>query len=152
MMKEIRTDLYTRGLGQQFETFIRVNFPMIIEPEAQTAAQPPQAKTGVQQQAVAPKLPPRIAPAAAINKHGVFKNYRAGLLTFPHKKIFTNSNKQHLQAIVDSFIRGKVSTDYVIVEDYAYVEYFNPVYTAQAEQIPKESRDIYQYKAKNGLR
>lgn len=150
MMKEIRTDLYNRGLGNQFETFIRVNFPTIIETEEVVVAQNHDSQTA--KPIVNPPAAPKIALAAAINKHGVFKNYRAGLLTFPHRRIFVNPNKNHLEAIVKSFLKDKIGSDYLIIEDHAYVEYFNPVYSDQAEKIKKESRDIYQFRLKNANR
>lgn len=147
VMKEIRAELYERNLGTEFEAFIHKNFPMVIDRESSIVSQ---QVTATPAAAAKPLPQQRTMVAASTNKHNVFKNYRAGLLTFPHKKIFVNQNKQQLEAIVQSFLRDKIGTDYIIVEDYAYIEYFNQVYSNEVEKVPKESRDIYQYRLKNG--
>lgn len=138
-MKDIRTELYKRDLGNKFEEFIRMNYPSIIEMPAST--RPAQAAP-IQKQ-------PQPVATVAINKHNVFKNYRPGMLTFPHKKIFINPNKAHLEAIVQSFIKDKLGVDYIIVEDHAYIEYFNPAHAEFVNKVRSESRDVYQYRAKN---
>lgn len=146
-MKEIRTELYSRQLGAAFESFIKTNYPMIIEQEIKPVIQK-EEPTVVKQ----PPKPVRTAAPTIVNKHNVFKNYRAGLLTFPHKKILINPNKQHLEAIIQSFIKDKVGVDYIIVDDHAYIEYFNKVYANEVDKITKESRDIYQYRLKNNVK
>lgn len=142
-MKDIRTELYKRNLGNKFEEFIRMNYPSIIE---LSPTQSPKPAQSTQQQ---PQQQRPIA-AATVNKHNVFKNYKPGMLTFPHKKIFINPNKAHLEAIVQAFIKDKLGVDYIIIEDHAYVEYFNPAHAEFVNKVRTESRDIYQYRAKHG--
>lgn len=134
-MIEIRRNLYDRKLEKQFEGFISKRYPYLIirdkiKPSMFKSDMPSTATTG---------------HIDGMNKHGVFKHYRPDLLTFPHKYIM-NGDPNTLQARVKNFIVDKLGVDYVIVDDYAYIEYFPRRYADIISQIRPEDREIYAYR------
>lgn len=158
-MKHIYNQLYVRGKGQEFETFIRKRFTYLIAGEGPAKKAKPNQVQGNPEFRPANarrfRQPTRVhvpTNAANMNKHGVFKSYRPHVLTFPKKMIFVNQDPRQLQAIVQNFIKsnGYVGTDYIIVEDRAYVEYFEAAHIEESKQVPKESREIYQYRQQHG--
>lgn len=51
---------------------------------------------------------------------GIFENYNPSILTYPRRLIIVGGD---LQRKVDAFIADKVKSDYVIVDDKAFIEY-----------------------------
>jgi hypothetical protein len=152
-MKQIYANLYERGKGDALEGLIKQRFAYLIVGGSGGVALPSKV-----QEKVAPKTP-KIAPpvkvwaptnASNLNKHGVFEAYRPNILTFPKKMIFVNPSRTQLEAIVKHFLRDKISFDFIIVDDRAYVEYFESSQQTEAGRIPRESRDIYKYRLKHG--
>jgi hypothetical protein len=137
-MIDIYKVLYARNLGDQFEDFIRRKFPYIIEGEEKPQRAPRPA----------PKEK-KIIPPQRLNKHGVFKSYNPRMLTFPQKLILTSDNAENLATQVKEFLRDKVASDYIIIEDTAYIEYLPSKYKDIADQIPLEAREIELFRRKN---
>lgn len=152
-MKQIYSLLYSKGKGEAFEKLIQQRFQYLIlnikdiDPKVLAEAQ----RKPTEQNNV--KMPPRILAATNaenLNKHKIFASYKPGILSFPKKMIFVNSDKNQLEAIVKHFLKDKTSFDYIIVDDRAYVEYFNLENQQEADKIPKESREIYKYRMAHG--
>ena len=145
-MKEIYVKLYDRGHGSSFEDFITRRFPWLIkshEPaRPKQATKPFKALKPVKKQ---PKLTTQ--QAEDLNKHKVFKDYRPNILSFPQKLIISG-NPNNLQRRVQAFTRDKLAVDWIIIEDRAYIEYFKPQHAALVDRIPREKREIYQYRQK----
>ena len=139
----IYTKLYERNVGNDLETFLRRRFPMVIDeaPRQHVISTPAQEQrqTNIQNLSI---------NSESLNKHKVFKSYKPTLLTFPQKKIIYNANPQQLLAITNEFLQNKISVDYIILEDRAYIEYFEQKFAAIADRIKKESREIYQYRVR----
>lgn len=127
-MVEIYNKIYELGLGARFESFIKNKYPVLISKSTKQVE-----KKNFKKKIITDD----------INKHGVFKSYRPELLSFPQKTILVGNN---LEDRVRFFIRDKTSVDYVIIEDRAYIEYFNLKYSDVARKVPLESRDIYCYR------
>lgn len=64
------------------------------------------------------------------DKYGVFPDFVAGLLTYPHRHIISGPN---LAVAVEKFLADKGESDSLVLEDVAYVEYLN---VAEAHLIP----------------
>ena len=84
---------------------------------------------------------------ASLNRHDVFKMYRPDILSFPQKLIIVDHPK-NLYDRVQRFTQDKLAVDYIIIEDHAYIEYFDMKYAAVIDKIPRENRDIYLYRLK----
>ncbi len=152
-MKQIYAALYERGKGAPLEELIKQRFAYLIVGGSGGIAAPLLSQKSISKPA--PKLTPPMkvwAPtnASNLNKHGVFESYRPNLLTFPKKMIFVNPSREQLEAIVKHFLKDKISFDYLIIDDRAYVEYFDSQYQSEANGITRESRDIYKYRLKHG--
>jgi hypothetical protein len=147
-MKQIYSALYARGKGEALEELIKERFAYLIIGSVATS-EPPKAQPKPKPLTPSVKV---FAPtnASNLNKHGVFESYRPNILTFPKKMIFQNTNRAQLEAIVKHFLKDKVSFDYLIIDDRAYVEYFDAQHQAEAERIPKDSRDIHKYRIAHG--
>ena len=79
-------------------------------------------------------------------KHKVFEFYNPNVLTFPHKIVMRNNDPDKLEEMVNKFTKDKCGVDFVIVEDCAYVEYFNPKHRDIADKMPVATREVYRYK------
>jgi hypothetical protein len=135
-MIDIKNKLYERGKGQLLEAFIKDNYPYMIDNFKE--------KQEKQQKQIVLTNKPQI-DRSEINKHSVFKTYRPDLLTFPHKYIIIDDQKTILSKVKD-FIKDKVGVDYIIIDDHAYIEYFNKRYSDVVSKIKSEDREIWQYK------
>jgi hypothetical protein len=135
-MIDIYKKLYSIGKGERFEDFIRRRFPYIIESD--------------QKKPVASGLPKRIKPkkmqAAPKDKHGVFKQYKPGLLTFPQKLILVDADAESLLNRVKDFLKDKVQIDYLLLGDTAYIEYVLKKYEDVVSQIPEHAKEIQQFR------
>jgi hypothetical protein len=100
-----------------------------------------------------PKRPPPVLPQInsrdfkSLNKHNVFETYRPDILSFPRKLIIVDHHER-LHNRVQRFIVNKLAADYLIIENYAYIEYFEPKDAGIIDKIPRERRDIYKYRQK----
>lgn len=143
----IYNKLYESGKGGEFESFIKSRFPYIIDHGAD--------QTETKKHRVVAKQPNDSSRLVirqdvnALNKHKVFKMYKPDLLTFPQKRIIINPNADQLKAQVAHFITNKFGVDYIIIDDRAYIEYFDPRYKSSVDKISRESREIYQYRQRN---
>jgi hypothetical protein len=138
-MIEIHRALYDRKLENQFETFIKKRYSYLIVTDNTKPSSP------TFRPATVPVSTPTPGHIEGMNKHGVFKHYRPDLLTFPHKYIMAG-NPETLQARVKKFIVDKLGIDYIILDDYAYIEYFPRRYADIISQIRPEDREIYAYR------
>lgn len=151
-MRQIYSMIYAKGKGESFEKLIHQRFSYLIIDSGTRNKEQSISQTKNENLAKI-SIPPKIlAPTNAenLNKHKVFASYKPSILSFPKKMIFVNSNKNQLEAIVKHFLKDKASFDYIIIDDRAYVEYFNLENQEEADKIPKESREIYKYRMANG--
>jgi len=86
---------------------------------------------------------------SAINNSRVFKYYNPSIMTFPQKLVMQNSDVVQLEIDVKEFVSSKFGSDYVIVDDLAFIEYFKPKFRNEVGKISKEKREIFLYKAMN---
>jgi len=138
-MMEIYFDLQKRNKQDALDAFLKRRFPWLIKGEAPKS--PP------------PRTTPPVLPKTnskdwnALNKHGVFKTYRPDILSFPRKLIIIDHHEK-LYNRVHRFIINKLAVDYFIIDNYAYIEYFEPKDAGIVDKIPKNQRDIYKYRQK----
>lgn len=146
-MTHIYNKLYERGKGTEFENFILDKFPYVIDRGSDVKPQlnpHKHMKAKISRPAV--KHPKQKTNSENMNKHGVFRTYKPEILSFPQKRIIVNDDRKQLEAQVSSFIKDKFGVDHVIVEDRAYIEYFEARYKGVVEKVEKNKRDIYLYK------
>jgi hypothetical protein len=117
LMLEILDKIETAGGGALLEEFLRQKFPHIID-----------------------------APGEVVSndKHGVFDNYVPGVLTYPRREII--KARGNLQRDVERFLATKINSEYIIIEDTAYVEYLLPGEEDIAAKLPEEKWKIRAYK------
>jgi hypothetical protein len=154
-MLEIYKHLYERGKGSEFETFVKRRFPFMVElntsekVQQKIETQPLKPPTKVPTQLpIKTKQPDdrALALKALLEKHGVFRSYKPEILTFPHKLIIRNQDPNELIKIVKEFLSDKITIDYVIIGDTAYIEYLLTKHKDMESKIPQSSREIAQYK------
>lgn len=136
VMQIIRRKLDERDLSVKLALFLRQVFPLALRPVIT-----------IEDNKTEPE-PPKIQKVNEMNKHKVFRTYKPHILTFPHKLIMRNGNPALLEKKVKSFIRTKIRADYIIVEDTAYIEYFDPRFRDEADKIDPTAREIDQYRRK----
>jgi hypothetical protein len=127
-MKFVRKQLSSKGLTNDLVEFLRNYFPTVLKPIAEK-----EVKMDI----------------SDLNKHNVFRSYKPHILTFPHKYIIVNKDKDKLMLETIEFIKDKIGADYIMIEDRSYIEYFEPRFRKESEEIPKENRDIWLYRKKN---
>jgi hypothetical protein len=145
-MMFVYNKLYEREKGKNFESFIKKTFPYVIDHT--DAAKPildPKSHIKTKRRVI----PPPAKAAKAVNKHKVFKHYNPDILTFPQKRILVNDNRAQLEAQVAQFTADKFGVDTIIIENHAYIEFFDARYKSAVDKVSSEKRDIYQYKQKN---
>ena len=144
-MMDIYYTLYDRKLGSQFEGFISTRYPWMVErTNRPTPTQVKETVKKVKLQGLDKKPPTNYEE---LNKHKVFGVYRPHILNFPQKLIIVG-NPDSLFNEVHNFMKNKIAVDYIIIEDHAYIEYFEPKYAKIVDRIPRETRDIYKYRQK----
>lgn len=136
-MYQIRKELTDRGLNQKFIKFLRDVFPVVLKP---INVARPSARKAQKKEIMSPD---------ELNKHEVFGVFRPGVLVFPHRMIIVDQDEESLLRRVRKFTKTKISIDYIIIEDRAYVEYFEQKFAEEASKVPQESRDIFRYRKKN---
>ncbi len=146
-MVDIYRKIYAMGKGNEFESFVSIRFPYIIESNDKDGMRPPQNNRQTVARYIKPILSSKTSDES-LNKHNVFKSYKPDMLTFPQKLIIVNSDPKLLIDTVRSFIADKVGVDYVIIEDRAYIEYFLPKYKDLIYKVPYQNREIARFKVK----
>lgn len=136
-MIEIKDELFKRGIEDKLIEFLRSVYPTII---SVSYSQSKISNTAI-----------KINDMDKLNKHKVFKFFKPGFLTFPHKFIMADSNSDNLYARIKRFIKDKISVDYIVIGDRAYIEYFESKYVNEIKNINNESREIYNIKKKYNL-
>lgn len=146
-MMDIYFELNKRGLEPDLLLFLKRRFPWIIKSESESTTAEIR-KDGQKASAIhSLKNSKTSKDLSSLNKHKVFPFYRPDILSFPQKFIILDDPSK-LQDRVKRFTENKLGVDYIIVEDRAYIEYFEPKYAAAIDRVPKESRDIYKYRLK----
>jgi hypothetical protein len=126
-MSVIQKELDKRGKITQMVDFLKKEFPIVIEEEnSQT-------------------------PAVTIKKTSnpgrlVFAHYNPELLTFPHKLIMESTDQQQLIRDVKDFCSKNFGTDYLIIGNMAYIEYFPLKYESEVKKIDYATREIAQFR------
>jgi len=148
-MMIIYRDLYKRGKGEELETFIKSRFSYLIEKEieAKFPGVPVQTVDKIRPKSLK-KIPFK---NEEMNKHKVFKIYKPSMLMFPQKRILMDDSGELLLKLVKKFLSDKIGSDFIIIENRAYIEYFDQKYATINDKIKKETRDIYQYRLDKGL-
>jgi len=145
-MMEIYNAIYDRKLSKEFEDFVKEKFPILVD------SKEPIVKNKVVRSRNTPKKLRQnkvIVPSVNLNKHNVFKSYNPNILSFPHKMIFVDGDRDSLDKKVKDFIKDKVGVDYIIIDDHAYIEYFMPKYGNIIDKIPTNTRDINIYRSRS---
>lgn len=154
-MYDIYHALYSKNKGKEFESFMRRRFPYMVL-EGEKSPQP--APKILAKRKPDPKLIQHRGHEAAtdrsarehyekLNKHKIFKSYRPDLMVFPQKMILVDK-PENLYNQVHRFIKNKLAADYIIIEDRAYIEYFEPRFASVVDKIPREKREIWVYRQK----
>jgi len=144
-MQNIYLNLYKRGLEHDFETFMRRRFPWLVKNNnpVDTKKIEKNRKPIVAHKKI--MAPHNHQDHAKLNKHGVFASYKPHLLTFPQKLIITGDK---LFERVQEFCKDKLAIDYIIIDDHAYIEYFNAQYASVVPKYLHTKREIYKYRQK----
>lgn len=143
-MMDIYFELNNRNLEPHLITFLKRRFPWVIK-ERKGILQPEEVKQVKINQQVQQAI--KTKDWATVNKHAVFQSYRPDILSFPQKYIIID-DPNVLYDRVQKFIQNKLAVDYILIEDHAYIEYFDMKYAAVVDKIPRENRDIYKYRWK----
>lgn len=136
-MMDIQVGLEKRKLLPEMVKFLRKHYPMVVE----EVDGPGKAK-------------PVPRPTSYLNKDNeqqVFKYYNPYLLTFPQKMILENDNPEVLLRQTKEFCSDKVNCDYIIIGNKSFIEYFKRKYVKESKMVPQDSREIHQYRVRNGL-
>jgi hypothetical protein len=151
-MVEVYHALYQRGHGTKFEDFISRRFPYIVEGQTRVqhldktpASKAPPPPTNLPTKKVITQYTP--VDFEALNKHKVFRSYRPDILSFPQKHIIIDQ-PDRLTHLVHEFAKDKIGVDYIIIEDRAYIEYFESRHGATVNKVERSTRDIYIYRQK----
>lgn len=74
------------------------------------------------------------------DKHGVFPGYSDNLVTYPHRKIFSDKGE------ADKFVSNKSKYDSITIDDLIYVEYLDKSEIHLFNEIPKKNWQIAAYR------
>lgn len=135
-MIDIQKGLEKRGLMNQMVSFLKKEYPTVIEQIIET------------NQKIQNKSHNIITKSVGTD---VFQYYNPSLLTFPQKMIIENENIDELQSEVNEFCMDKIGCDYIIIGNKAFIEYFKRKYQKEYKEISIKQREIYKYRMKNGL-
>lgn len=122
-MIELLKEIENIDGGEQMFAFLQTNYPHIIVSEKEK-----QPKTNINDQ--------------------VFKYYNPNILTYP-RRIILEGNKAQLLQKVQNFIVDKIKSDYVIINNRAYVEYLMQADANLKDQIPLNNWQIAIYRQEN---
>lgn len=140
-MMEVYSKLSEKGLEPHLISFLQRRFPWILK----GGKKPETFTPGKLKEEVPGKRKYAKTTVDVTNKHNVFKAYKPNVLSFPQKLVMVG-NPATLYQEVQKFAHNKLGVDYLIIEDHAYIEYFDIKYAAVVDKIPRESRDIYNYR------
>lgn len=118
MLAVLNILIQNRASAMALEQFIRQNFPAMI-------------------------IGPRTAISKGTNKHQVFSYYDPALTTFPRRMILVGAD---LPKKIRDFCSKQFYYEYVIVEDYAYIEYIPPEAVSLKSSIPDKNWQIRSFK------
>ncbi len=148
-MIDIYNELYRRGHKSEFEKFINNRFPYIIDKRPVRKNKRPikQRPNPVQRIKEEPQSENLYKNVRTVNRDDkkIFSFYSPGMLTFPQRIIFSGP-KESLEKRVKLFIADKKGVDYLIIDDKAYIEYFELRYSDVIDQISEEDRELYKYR------
>jgi len=77
--------------------------------------------------------------------HGIFDGYVHGILTYPHRIILKGSGEA-LKNKVESLLSKKGKSDYIIIDDIAYIEYLERSEEELVDQIPSDNWKLSVYR------
>jgi hypothetical protein len=143
-MMDIYFELNNRGKEPYLITFLKRRFPWVIKEDRGLLKKEQIKEVKINQQIQRAQI---TKDWASVNKHAVFQSYRPDILAFPQKFIIID-DPNALYDRVQKFVQNKLAVDYIIIEDHAYIEYFDMKYAAVVDKIPRENRDIYKYRWK----
>ena len=143
-MMDIYFELNSRGFEPHLITFLKRRFPWVIKEHAPVLKRDEVKQIKVDQQVRRAAI---TKDWTSINKHAVFTTYRPDILSFPQKFIIID-DPNALYDRIQKFVQNKLAVDYIMIEDHAYIEYFDLKYAAVVDKIPRENRDIYKYRWK----
>ena len=132
MYEVLQIIVKNRQWAISLESFLSKHFPAIITDDAKMAAPAPR----------------RLASKEVENKHKVFTYYDPALATFPRRIIFSGNG---LQKKVTDFCARQFYSEWIIVEDRAYVEYIQPGASTQKSDIPEKNWQIRAFKKKSSI-
>jgi hypothetical protein len=146
-MMDIYFELNDRGLEPHLITFLKRRFPWIIKdnPHPPAPNRVREVKNIRNEQRISQLK--SVKDWASLNRHNVFRSYRPDILSFPQKLIIVD-HPNNLYDRIQRFVGDKLAVDYLIIEDHAYIEYFDMKYAAVIDKIPRENRDVYLYRLK----
>jgi hypothetical protein len=133
-MIEIQSKIKERGFLSSLINYLLLEYPEVIEI----------IEEGKKIQRGVPKI-------VMTNDNKVFRYYNPNLLSFPQKLIIKNVNVQALELSVLDFCKDKILTDYLIINNTAYIEYIKSKYYEEAKSVTDENRDLYQYRLRIGI-
>ena len=141
-MQEIQQKLQVMDKATQLVNFLRENYPTTI---IRLEDQKPKEEVGeiLKGKSKSPTL-----FLTKIDNATVFKHYNPNLLTYPMKAVFMNEDVNALRRDVKKFMADKIDIDYIVIGNKAYVEYFKIKHEEEAKLVPKQRREIYQYRLK----
>jgi hypothetical protein len=144
-MMDIYFELNKRGMEPHLIDFLKRRYPWVVKENYVSKQQLEQKKAirtsvNIKQSAI-------VKDWDKLNKHRVFQSYRPDILAFPQKFIIID-DPNVIYDRVQKFVQNKLAVDYLIIEDHAYIEYFDMKYAAVIDKIPRETRDIYKYRWK----
>jgi len=133
-MSAIYEQLKSRGLQDAVVAFLRKEYPLTVEEIDRTFVRGQKSKI-----------------MQAISNKDVFTHYNPKLLSFPQKLVMFNQDREQLLKDVKAFLVPMWHVDYLLIGDFAYIEYFKLKYSKDAEKIKPESREIYKYRISKGI-
>jgi hypothetical protein len=142
-MMEIQMDLGKEGKLVDLVKFLLVEYPITIDKDGDIDEKAPEI--------ISTPGPQRSRYLTKIDNDVVFKHYNPHMLTFPQKLVMQNSDLKQLELDAKDFITGKLNTDYIIIDDKAYIEYFKLKYQDESKKIPKDKREIFLYRTKTNI-
>ena len=133
----LRNHLVERGLGNDMLEHLKKTFPIVLRilPNESIKENKPKAPITYED----------------MNKHEVFSSYKPHILTFPHKMIMVDQDPESLRRKVRKFTKSKIYTDWVILDDRAYIEYFESRFRKEAEKVESHTREIAIFRRRNSL-
>jgi len=135
-MVEIQNKLERNGSLADMVRFLIKEYPFAVEKIDDVDS--------VKEKFDAPKVVNKI-------RQDVFAHYNPRLLSFPQKAILHDDDLDNLSRKVKVFCAGKFGVDYIIVDNVAFIEYFQMKYSKESVKVKDSDREIYKYRVKRGF-